>query len=200
MGVSASRRAQSIADPLTKALSKLSGEEDDSGTSLRPETYAQADIKGKNRDFNKMDCVSLFYGWISVADHLVKSGADVASYVCHVKYTAEMLNSRQFYDSGAVKSDRMIIDKYVSGKSSNFNPDPVISTLSFSAKVIPDSVDMFMGTSVTTGVHSYQSSKQNRRLRNPMGQRPKHDETPVAFPPNVCFYFNYRQCNDESWM
>lgn len=194
LGVSAARL---IADPLTKALSKLSGEEDDSGMSLRPETYAQSDIKCKNRDHTKLDCVSLFYGWISVTDHLIRSGGDVKSYVNHVKYASEMLNSRQFYDSGAIKYDRMIVDRYLNGKSSNFNPDPVISTLSFSAKVIPDSVEMFPGASLTKGVHSFQSSKQNKRRRNPSGLRSKADETPADFPSNVFFYFNYRQCHDE---
>lgn len=183
---------------MTKALSKLSGEDHDAGTCLRPETYAQSDTKEKNRDHTKLDSVSLFYGWISVADYLAKTGGDVASYINHIKYAAEMLNTRQFFHCGAVKYDRMIIDKYVSGKALNFNPDPVILSLSFSAKVIPDSIDMFPGASLTKGVQSFYSSKQNKRRRNPTSQRSKSDETPSDFPPDVCFQFNYRQCYDEN--
>lgn len=195
VGVSAARL---IADPLTKALSKLSGEEEDTGTSLRPETYAQSDLKTKNRDHTKMDSVSLFYGWISVIDYLIRSGGDVKSYVNHVKYTTEMLNSRLFYDCCVVKYDRMIVDRYMCGRSINFNPDPVTSTLAFSSKVIPDSVDMFPGASLHKGVHSYQAAKQNKRRRNPGAMRSKQDETPSDFPPDVCFYFNYRQCLEEN--
>lgn len=195
VGVSA---AHLIADPLTKALSKLSGEDDDTGTFLRPETYSQSDLKPKSRDHTKLDSVSLFYGWISVAEYLLKSGGDISSYVNLVKYATEMLNSRQFYDCGAIKYDRMIVDRYLSGRSSNFNQDLVISTLSFSAKVIPDTVEMFPGASLTKGVHSYQASKQSKRRRNLNAQRTRQDETPSDFPADVCFYYNYRQCYDEN--
>lgn len=143
--------ASLIAGPPTKALSKLSGEEEEGGMCLRPETYAQAEPKEKNRDCNKLDMISLFYGWISVADYLIRKRGDVASYINHVKYAAEMLNSRQFYDSGAIKYDRLIIDKYVNGKATNFNPVPVASILAFSSRVIPDSVEMCPGGSITKG-------------------------------------------------
>lgn len=158
-----------IAGPLTKALLKLSGEEEDGGRLLRLETYAQSDLKERNRDCNKLDTISLFYGWISVADHLARTGGEVASYISHVKYAVEMLNSRQFDDSGVIKYGRLIIDGYVNGKSTNFNPDPVSSTLAFSSQVIPESVEMCSGASITKGIYSYQArpGKRRRDQNNP---------------------------------
>lgn len=164
--------AKLIAGPLTKALSKLTGEEEEKGMWLRPETYAQADLKWKSRDCNKLDTISLFYGWISVADYLIHAGGDIASYINHVKYAVDMMNSRQFYDSGAIKYDRLIVDDYIKGKSRNFDPNPVASTLAFSSRVIPDYVEMCAGASITKGVHSYQA-KQGRRRRNQNMQRPR---------------------------
>lgn len=60
-----------ITAPLTKALAKLSGEDDDEGKYLRPEFYSQHDLREKNRDHNKLDCIGLFYGWTCVARHLL---------------------------------------------------------------------------------------------------------------------------------
>lgn len=57
-----------LSAPLTKALSYLSMEDDEEGRLLRPETYAQSDLKGRNRDYTKMDTVDLLFGWVSVAD------------------------------------------------------------------------------------------------------------------------------------
>lgn len=54
--------ASLITAPLTKALAKLSGEEEDEGKYLRPEYYSQQDIKEKSRDHNRLDSVGLFYG------------------------------------------------------------------------------------------------------------------------------------------
>lgn len=53
-----------------------------------------------------------------------------------------MLQFRKFYDAGAIKYDRLIIDNYLAGKSKDFNPDPVVSTLTFSSQVIPECTDI----------------------------------------------------------
>lgn len=110
--------ANLIAAPLTKALSKLTDGEEEEGKYLRPEYYAQSDIKEKGRDHNKLDAVGLFYGWTCVAKHIVSYGGDIKSYLDHLKYAAGMLHTRQFYDIGAVKYNRMIVDKYLENKSS----------------------------------------------------------------------------------
>lgn len=86
--------------------------------------------------------------------HVMKTGGDVASYLSHVRFATEMLHSRNFDDCGAVKYDRMIIDKHLSGKSTNFNPNTVISSLTFSTHVIPDNVEICHGGSLTKVVIS----------------------------------------------
>lgn len=91
----------------------------------------------------------------------------------------------------------MIIDNYLSGKAHNFTPDPVVSTLSFSSKVIPDNVEMFPGASLTKGVHSY-VAKQNKHRCNQNIQCNRYEEVPADFPTDICFHFNYRQCHDDN--
>lgn len=112
--------------PLTRALAQLNVDDKEEGRPLRPETYAQSDIKGKNRDYLKMDTVDLLFGWVSVADFLLKSGGDLASYIQHIKFAAGMLHSRRFYDVGAIEYDRYIVNKFLRNKSGGFAPDPVI--------------------------------------------------------------------------
>lgn len=190
--------ASLISDPLTKALAKLTGDEDDIGKALRPETYSQHELKEKARDHNKLDTVGLFYGWVCIAQHLMKTGGDLASYMNHVRYATGMLHTRQFYDIGAIKYDRQIVDKYLENKSSGFAPDPVISSLTFSSKLIPDSVELCPGASLTKGVTSFQAAKSaNRGRRRSMAGR-RSDEIPPDFPHDICFWYNYRQCVDEN--
>lgn len=88
--------ADLIAAPLTQALAKLAGQEDEKGKQLRPEYYVQSQLKDKQRDYTKMDTLDLFYGWLCVTDHLLTTGGDVHSYVSHIKYATEMLRSRKF--------------------------------------------------------------------------------------------------------
>lgn len=188
-----------ITAPLTKALAKLTGEEDERGKVLRPETYSQHDLKEKGRDHNKLDTIGLFYGWVCVAQHLMEHGGNLPSYMRHIRYATEMLHTRQFYDVGAIKYDRLIIDRYLEGKAAGFDPDPVISSLTFSSKIIPDSVDLCPGASLTKGVTSYiQTSKSTGRgrRRNPTTRR--SDEIPTDFPQDICFMYNYRFCGDEN--
>lgn len=190
--------ADLITAPLTKALAKLTGEEEERGNVLRPETYAQHNLKGKNRDHTKLDTVGLFYGWVCVAQHLMKHGGDLNSYMNHIRYATEMLHTRQFFDVGAINYDRLIVDKYLEGKSRGFDPDPVISSLTFSSKIIPDTVELCPGASLTKGVVSYQTSRSTGRgrRRNPTNKR--SDDTPNDFPSDICFMFNYRHCGDEN--
>lgn len=89
--------ASLLADPLTKALAKLSGDEPEEGRILRPETYAQSDTKDKNRDYSKLDVVDLMYGWVSIAEQLLTSGGDIHSYIRHIKFASEMLHTRRVY-------------------------------------------------------------------------------------------------------
>lgn len=117
----------------------------------------------------------------------------------HLKYAVGMLHTRQFFDAGAVKYDRMIVDNFLEGKASSFAPDPVISSLTFLSRIIPDSADLCHGASLTKGVVSYQVNKPARR-RKRWGQTRRQEEVPVEFPPDICFYYNYRQCLDESCM
>lgn len=195
LGVAA---AKLIAESLTKALAKLSGEESDTGKQLRPEFYAQSESKERNRDSSKMDMLDLFYGWACIAEDLVSNGGDIESYLRHVKFATEMLHTRKFYDSGAVKYDRLIMDKFISGKSHRFEPDTVISSLTFSSNVIPDSVELCHGASLTRGVLSYQPLKQQTRRRRNIQATRKSDEIPHDFPTDICFLYNYRQCQDDS--
>lgn len=188
-----------ITAPLTKALAKLTGEEDERGKVLRPETYSQSELKEKVRDHNKLDTIGLFHGWVCVAQYLMLHGGDLTSYMRHIRYATEMLHTRQFYDMGAIRYNRMIIDKYLDGKSAGFDPDPVISSLTFSSKIIPDSVELCPGASLTKGVVSYiQSSKSagRGRKRNATGRR--SDEIPPDFPQEICFMYNYRHCGEEN--
>lgn len=135
---------------------------------------------------------------LSAAQHLMQTGGDLKSYICHMRYATEMLHTRQFYDCGATKYDRMIVDKYLERKGSSFDPDPVISSLTFASKVIPDSVELCHGASLTKGVVSYQQSKGPRNKRRNSNVTRKQDDTPIDFPPEICFQFNYRQCQDEN--
>lgn len=121
----------------------------------------------------------------------------MACYLDHLKYAAGMLHTLQFYDLGAVKYDRMVIDKYLDKKSSTFAPDPFISTLTFSSHVIPDSSKLCHGASLTKGVQSYQVNKTLGR-RKRVGQPRRSDEVPFDFPNDVCFYYNYQQCADDN--
>lgn len=174
--------ASMLMAPLTKALAKLTGEEEDRGKALRPETYAQGDMKDRNRDHTKLDTVGLFYGWICIAQHLLRTGGDLRSYLNHIHY--------------AIKYDRAIVDEYLDGRAGGFDPDPVISSITFSSKVIPDSVELCPGASLTKGVISYQQNKIRGRRRGNMGRR--QDETPPDFPQDICFMYNYRQCLDDN--
>lgn len=81
-------------------------------------------------------------------------------------------------------------------KQGGYDPDPVISSLTFSAKVIPDSIELCPGASLTKGVASYQISKGPRGRRRANNYR-RGDETPPDFPQDLCFMYNYRQCLDE---
>lgn len=122
----------------------------------------------------------------------------MASYVHRVKYTTEMLNTRQFYNSAAVHYDRLIVNNYLSGKSKNFRPDPVSSTLAFSSGVIPESVEMCPGASITKGVVSYPVRRGRGRRNQNNFSRQRNEEVPQDFPMDLCFYFNYRQCNNDN--
>lgn len=188
--------ASLITAHLTKALAKLTGDEEDEGKYLRPECYAQHDIREKGRDHNKLDYVGLFYGWTCVAKFILKNGGNIQSYIDHIQYAAGMLNTKQFYDAGAVKYDRMIMDKYIEGKASTFSPDPVISTLTFSSRIVPEGSELCHGASITKGVASYLVNKPSRGRKR--GFQPRHyDEVPQDFPNEICSYYNYRQCMDE---
>lgn len=189
--------ASLMSSPLTKALAKLAGDEEDEGKYLCLEFYAQHDVKEKSRDHNKLDCVSLFYGWTCVAKYILKHGGNLESYINHLQYATGMLNTRQFYDAGAVKYDRLIVDKFLEGKTSTFEPDPVLSSLTFSSKIIPDNIEMFQGASLTKGVNSYQVNKPSRGKKR-VNQPRRYDEVPPDFPSEICFYYNYLQCLDES--
>lgn len=119
------------------------------------------------------------------------------SYINHMRYATEMLHTRQFYDIGAIKYDRAIVDKHLEGKVGGFDPDPVISSITFSSKVIPDSVELCAGASLTKGVISYQQAKPARNRRRTYTSR-RPDETPPDFPQDICFMYNYRQCLDDN--
>lgn len=155
--------ADLLATPLTAALAKLLGHEEERGRQLRPENYAQACLKDKQRDYTKLDTIDLFYGWLCVLDHLLSTGGDIHSYIGHIKYTTEMLQSRKFFDIGAASYDRLIVDKYLASKSGGFNPDPILSSLTFSTQVIPDSTEICHGGSLTKGVSSYVNKNPRRR-------------------------------------
>lgn len=107
-----------------------------------------------------------------------------------------MLQSRKFYDAGAIRYDRMIINKYLQGRSPGFSPDPVISALTFSSQVIPDPAEICHGGSLTRGVSSVVPSKQ--RSRRGTNQTRKPDEVPADFPSEICFFYNYRQCWEDN--
>lgn len=190
--------ADLISSPLTKALAQLSLEEDDAGRPLRPETYCQSELKPKSRDYTKMDTLDLVFGWACVIDHLLSTGGDLTSYVRHVKYTLQMLQTRQFYDAGAIHYDRYIVDRFIRTKSHGFEPDPVGSSLCFPPRVIPESVEICHGGSLTKGIRSVAVSKQTKRRKGQNSPKSGRDEVPADFPADVCFYFNYRSCNDES--
>lgn len=143
-----------------------------------------------------MDTVDLFYGWVSVANHICNSGGDIRSYLRHLKFATEMLQTRRFYDISAIKYDRLIVDKYVMGKSTGFEPDSVLSSLTFSAKVIPETTELCHGASLTKGVVSYPATRTARKRR--AGQQRRSEEVPLDFPAEICFFYNYRQCNDEA--
>lgn len=183
--------------PLTKALARLSGDDDDEGKYYRPEYYAQHEIREKGRDHNKLDSVGLFYGWTCVANYIMKHGGNLGSYLDHIKYASGMLNTRQFFDAGAIKYDRMIVDRFLEGKSSSFAPDPVLSSLTFSSRIIPDSSELCHGASLTKGVTSYPTNRPNRGKKRP-GQSRRYEDVPADFPADICFYFNYRRCYDEN--
>lgn len=189
--------ADLLGAPLSQALAKLSGHDDDRGRHLRPEFYSQSYMKDKQQDFTKMDTIDLFYGWLCVADHLVATGGDLTGYLKHIKYATEMLHSRKFFDSGAIRYDRMVIDKYLSAKSGSFNPDPVLSSLTFASQVIPDYTEICHGGSLTKGVTSF-VNKNPRRRRMGGFQQKKVDEVPADFPSDICFFYNYRHCADDS--
>lgn len=188
--------ASMLTTPLTKALAKLAGEEEDRGKALRPETYAQGDLKDRNRDHTKLDTIGLFYGWICIARHLLQTGGDLRSYINHIHYATQMLNTRQFFYIGAIKYDRAIVDKYLEGRAGGFDPDPVVSSITFSSKIIPDTVELCPGASLTKGVISYQQNKIRNRRRGNTGRR--SDETPPDFPQDICFMYNYRQCLEDN--
>lgn len=191
--------ASSPASLLTAPLTKLTGEEEDQVKLLRPEHYSQLDVRERNRDPNKLNTVGLFHGWICVAMYLMKNGGNLTpAHLEHLHYASGMLNTRQFYDQGAVKYDRMIVDKFLEGKSSGFKPDPVIASLTFSSKIIPDSVELCPGASLTRGVSSFVVNKQARGRKRNMGGSRRYDEVPPDFPQDICFFYNYRQCHDES--
>lgn len=122
----------------------------------------------------------------------------MASYVRHVKYTLQMLQTSQFYDASAIHYDRYVIDRYVNTMSRDFHPDPVGSSLCFPPRVIPDSVEICHGGSLTKGIRSIMISKQNKRKKGQSSPRSGRDEVPADFPADVCFYYNYRHCNDDS--
>lgn len=185
--------ASLISSPLTKVLARLTEEDDDLGINLRPETYAQSELKAKARDHNKMDTLDLFYGWVCVTEYLMRTGGDLTSYIGHLKFATEMLHTRKFFDCGAIKYDWMIIDKHIGGKSGGFNPDTVLSSLTFSSRVIPESIEICHGGSLTKGVMSTQLGKQTCRRRTTNAPR-KLDEVPPDFPNDVCFFYNYRFC------
>lgn len=191
--------ADLMSAPLTKALSKLAdSDEEDKGRPLRPETYSQSELKEGKRDFSKMDTLDLFYGWICVADYLVNSGGDVKSYISHVKFATQMLHSRHFYDTGAIHYDRQIIDRFVEGRCRTFAPDTVVSSLTFSPRLIPETVELCHGASLTKGVRSF-TTKPKQRKRPQSGYRGvKSEEIPHDFPTDICFFFNYRQCTDDN--
>lgn len=195
---SSTSAADLMAAPLTKALAQLSLDDDDTGRPLRPETYCQSEMKPKARDHTKMDTLDLAYGWACVIDYLMSTGGEVHSYVRHVKYTLRMLHTRQFYDAGAVLYDRFIVDKYINSKSYGFEPDPVGSSLCFPPRVIPDSVEICHGGSLTKGIRSVPVTKVNKRKKGLNSPRQGRDEVPADFPQDVCFYYNYRSCTDES--
>lgn len=187
-----------LSTPLTHALSKLTLEEDDKGRLLRPETYSQSEWKCKNRDHTKMDTIDLLYGWISVIDYLVTAKGDFRSYISHVKFASQMLHTRQFYDVGAIMYDRQIVDNFINGKSTNFNPDTVVSSLTFAPRIIPDNVELCHGASLTKGVRSFTGKQKQRRKQSGNSKPVKVDDVPSDFPPDICFFYNYRQCFDEN--
>lgn len=78
-GVDTQAAADILAAPLTQALSKLTIGEEEAGRQLRTEWYAQTNLKEKGCDHTKMDYIDLFFGWIRVAEHLMRSRGDLAN-------------------------------------------------------------------------------------------------------------------------
>lgn len=74
-----------------------------------------------------------------------------------------MLNSRKFFDIGALKYDRLIIDKFLTGKSRGFHPDPVLSSLTFATQVIPNTAEICHRGSLMKGVSSFVNKNPRRR-------------------------------------
>lgn len=88
--------ASLILDPLTKALAKLSGEDDDAGRLLWLEFYSRSDFKDRNSDHNKMDLLYLFYAWDCIADHIPSLGGEIASCLHHLKFATKTLHTKRF--------------------------------------------------------------------------------------------------------
>lgn len=183
MGSYDSAAADLLAAPLTHALAKLSGHEEDKGRHLRPENYSQGQLKDKQRDYSKLDTIDLFHGWICVLENLYATGGDFPSYIGHVKYMTGMLQSRKFFDAGASSYDRLILDKYLTGKVRGFEPDPVLASLSFSTQVIPDNMEICHGGSLTKGVTSYvkKASASVEVRGNPRNRMKFHRTSPQKY-------------------
>ena len=194
--------ADLLTGPLTQALARLSGvaADDSKGKPYRPETYSQK--TDKKRDYSKMDLVDLVYGWTRVAEHIASTGGNIGSYIQHMKFTAELLHSRKFFDESAVSYDRHIIDSFVDGKSSDFNPDPIGASLCFSPNVIPKDCEPVHGGSLhksVIGAHDNQRRFRFRRGgRAAYSNRPRSEEKPADSDPDVCLFYNYKTCYKDS--
>ena len=131
----------------------------------------------------KMDLVDLVYGWARVAEHIASTGGNIDSYIQHMKFTAELLHSRKFFDESAVSYDRHIIDRFVDGKSSDFNPDPIGASLYFSPNVIPKDCEPVHGGSLHKSVIGAHDNQRRFRFRQggraAYSNRPRSEEKPA---------------------
>lgn len=177
--------ASYLSTPLTPALHGVSDlDPRQPGMMLRPEYHVLHEEEGeplKQISHKMMTYRKLVHGMVLVAKDIRSRGGDIDSYLSHMDYVTRHGKNEDYQDSAYIEYDRMVVDEFIKNPSAGIKVGNVMAS-SFCFHDV-------------TRIHksSSQVMSAKKKKRNKPASR-QVDMVPEDYPPDNCFYWNYRSC------
>lgn len=176
-----------LSNPLTPALQGISDVDSrQPGMSYRPEYYVLHEEEGepiKQISHKMMTYRKLIHGMVLVAKNIRANGGDIDKYLSHMDYVTRHGKNEDYQDSAYIEYDKMVVDDFVR------NPSEGIKA----CNVMASSFCFHDVTRVHKSSTQISTPKKKNKIRSKVSNR-QGDSVPDDYPPENCFYWNYRSC------